>query len=341
MHMLQSLTHTSFVQKLQCPVCGGSLRIQSAACLQCTSCNHVFDIVSEVVNLTRPGTGTSELEKIDYDTVHNLNPQSIQSIGNEWSRVLTEAGAGSGPLLEIGSGTGALTEGLYKSGLFSEIVATDISMKFLQQTNNRLEKSLGLIQFVVCDANELPFNPAVFSTVVGRSVLHHLLGFEQTLGRTLQCLKPDGVAIFFEPVLEGKELLAFMAQTLLLSDKSSSEPVLSLGESNRIAAAVRHMTKSAWLDTDKIALIEDKFIFKIDEMKNLASKLGYSSFMFIGQASVDKSYFQYLRNMLIQLQVEPSKIAKFRWIGDAVKTTIGLLRGGDLVAPMGYFVFRK
>jgi len=332
---------SGLVEKLRCPACRGKLFQPDQSKLECLQCAKTYSIVDDVINLVRPETSTSKLEDIDYDEVHGINETAIANIAQQWIAIFDRVGCDTRSVLEIGSGTGALTEGLYRHGRVESLVATDVSLKFLRITQRRIGLVDSRMSFVVCDANELPLEPSSFSAVVGRSILHHLLHYKKTLSRVLDCLEDGGVAIFFEPVLEGKELIAFMAQLALLSDKNSSSPCFTISEANRIRATVRHITKSAWLSAERLPEIEDKYIFSIQDMEKIAYDLGCSGFQFIGQDEVDPSYFKYFRNVMVQVGIPADKIMRFRWIGEAIKETIGLLRGPEMVAPMGYFVFRK
>jgi ubiquinone/menaquinone biosynthesis C-methylase UbiE len=99
-------------------------------------------------------------------------------------------------VLEIGCGTGTLTEVLAKTG--AAVTATDIFQDFL----NAVEKKIGQnpnINYKIADAETLEgFEDASFDAVVGLSILHHL-DVEKTLANIYRVLKPGGLLAFAEP----------------------------------------------------------------------------------------------------------------------------------------------
>jgi len=216
---------------------------------------------------------------MDYDVVHMLDSRAITSIGVEWTEVLRALDATGGDMMEIGAGTGALTRGLLQQGVARSLVATDVSMKFMLGLKSILIDD-NRVEFVVCDANTLNFSSGVFDVVVGRSILHHLVGFERTIALTAQLLRPGGIAVFFEPILQGKIVPALFAKLMLEADRNHSDPVLSEKDKNRVSAFVRHITKASWYpqDAQSLSKIEDKYIFDLTDMERLAQEAGYARF---------------------------------------------------------------
>jgi 2-polyprenyl-3-methyl-5-hydroxy-6-metoxy-1,4-benzoquinol methylase len=98
-------------------------------------------------------------------------------------------------ILEIGCGSGTLTEKLAATG--AEITATDIFPDFLALTAKK--SAGGNVKTQIVDAETLAGLPDnYFNAVVGLSILHHL-DIDKTLASVYRVLKPGGAMAFAEP----------------------------------------------------------------------------------------------------------------------------------------------
>jgi len=97
-------------------------------------------------------------------------------------------------VLELGCGTGSFTRELARSG--AEIVAIDVSPELLEIA--KLNCSVPNVRFQIQNAYSLSYSEAVFDSVVGSSVLHHL-EIEEALRDVYRVLKPEGTICFTEP----------------------------------------------------------------------------------------------------------------------------------------------
>ena len=97
-------------------------------------------------------------------------------------------------VLELGCGTGYFTEELARSG--ADIVAIDVSPELLEIA--RTNCSSPNVQYQIQNAYALSYSEAVFDSVVGSSVLHHL-EIEEALRDIYRVLKPMGTIYFTEP----------------------------------------------------------------------------------------------------------------------------------------------
>jgi ubiquinone/menaquinone biosynthesis C-methylase UbiE len=82
---------------------------------------------------------------------------------------------------------------------------SDISPKFMGMLHERFSAELTRsrkVDSILFDANFIPFCDDSFNVVLGNSVLHHFATFESTLESVYRVLKPGGVAIFGEPVMD-------------------------------------------------------------------------------------------------------------------------------------------
>jgi 2-polyprenyl-3-methyl-5-hydroxy-6-metoxy-1,4-benzoquinol methylase len=97
-------------------------------------------------------------------------------------------------VLELGCGTGYFTRELARSG--AEIVALDVSPELLEIA--RANCSAPNVRYEIQNAYDLSYPDAVFDSVVGSSVLHHL-EIQDALREIYRVLKPDGTICFTEP----------------------------------------------------------------------------------------------------------------------------------------------
>jgi len=95
-------------------------------------------------------------------------------------------------VLEIGCGSGALTQGV--ADRVRQVYAVDLSEALLA-----IARQTGMTaQFVRADATRLPFPDRTFDAVLGDGVLHHL-ALEPALQEIRRVLVPEGGILFFEP----------------------------------------------------------------------------------------------------------------------------------------------
>jgi SAM-dependent methyltransferase len=97
-------------------------------------------------------------------------------------------------VLELGCGAGYFTKELVRSG--ADIVAIDVSPELLEIARSNC--SAPNVQYQLENAYELSCDDAVFDSVVGSSVLHHL-EIEKALRDVYRVLKPAGRIYFTEP----------------------------------------------------------------------------------------------------------------------------------------------
>ena len=112
-------------------------------------------------------------------------------------RLLETAVAGS-EVLEIGCGTGELSRRLAATA--AKVVGVDLSEGRVERARRKLtEQERGVLSFRAMDAEHLDFPADTFDVVCGGAILHHL-DVARALGEVARVLKPDGRAIFLEPL---------------------------------------------------------------------------------------------------------------------------------------------
>jgi SAM-dependent methyltransferase len=97
-------------------------------------------------------------------------------------------------ILEIGCGTGYFTRELTQRG--ADIVAIDVSPDLLEIA--KAKYSAPNVRYEIQNACALTYADAMFDSVVGSSILHHL-EIEEALREIYRVLKPGGAIYFTEP----------------------------------------------------------------------------------------------------------------------------------------------
>jgi SAM-dependent methyltransferase len=112
--------------------------------------------------------------------------------------ILTRVPAGA-RALELGCGVTNHTEALASRGV--DVVAIDLSPVAVMEMGQRLQDA-GLDANTcveVMNAEELGFDARSFDLVVGTGILHHLV-LDRAFEELSRVLRPDGVAVFVEPL---------------------------------------------------------------------------------------------------------------------------------------------
>ena len=114
-----------------------------------------------------------------------------------WARRVKMLSSHLGPgvrVLELGCGTGYFTRELARSR--ADVIAIDVSPELLEIASANC--SMSNVRYEIQNACALSYPDAVFDSVVGSSVLHHL-EIQEALREIYRVLKPGGTIYFTEP----------------------------------------------------------------------------------------------------------------------------------------------
>jgi len=100
-------------------------------------------------------------------------------------------------VLEVGCGTGSLTQLVLDEVDSMKLKGCDISPKSVQKATEKLSRYHNA-HFELADVCSLPYPPDTFDAVFGNSILHHL-PLAPSLKECFRVLKPGGFILFFEP----------------------------------------------------------------------------------------------------------------------------------------------
>lgn len=114
-------------------------------------------------------------------------------------------------VLELGCGEGVPALRLAAGG--ANVVGIDISPNRVEVARRAAhDRGERHAEFVVADAEDLPFGEGQFDVVCGQAILHHL-DLERSLAEVARVLKPDGVAVFIEPLGHNPLINLYRART--------------------------------------------------------------------------------------------------------------------------------
>jgi ubiquinone/menaquinone biosynthesis C-methylase UbiE len=330
---------------LCCPRCLQGLQAQHDTLqdsLQCAACGQLFPVLDDIPHLLLDDSPVTHLSHDDYDEHHDITDNMHQTVQRMWETVFQENHLPLSRVLELGCGTGQLTSALAALPDVQQLHSTDISPTFLHMTRQLIGAS-SKTTFYACDANHLAFADNRFDLVVGNSVLHHFLDYPAVLKRCHALLKPGGAAVFFEPVLQGKIMVAFLASLMLRIARKTGYGALTPEDEKKIETLVRHITKSKEFNQqpDKLAGMEDKYVFDLHELKATGMDAGFRDVIHRNNPAQDGHFRFNLHQHLSMAGITDDKIAAYRFLLNAAHELLIEMTPRDLFTPMGFFVFRK
>ncbi len=146
-------------------------------------------------------TNKAYLTKLQYNNEKNLlirknfNKLSVPLV-NFVENIFNEiVNSKAKKVLDIGCGNGDLLIELRRKGFDKELTGVELSKGMLKngiKTNNN--ESLG-INFVVGDAQKLPFDDNYFDIIIAKHMLYHLEDINKGVSEFYRCLKPGGELI--------------------------------------------------------------------------------------------------------------------------------------------------
>ncbi len=174
----------------------------------------------------------------------------------------------SGPLLELGCGTGRLSVGLLKAFDASRILVTDASVAFLELSRQKfLANTLALPHMGILRFEDIALLPnSMFSLIVLRSALHHVDRYAEFIATAAQKLAVGGALMVQEPLFEGLFLMGLLANPL----RKASTNARIREDMGLLADTMRFYCRA---DVDK-SLAEDKHAFRLADILAAANQAG-------------------------------------------------------------------
>ena len=338
--------------KISCPKCQSLLQLDiGPEKFHCGSCGTKYSRTSDYIDLRLNDEMDTLLDIDSYDENHGVTGDAAScQLWRFYEKLLQRLGTNlQGRALEIASGSGHLSLGLIAESNFQEIFLSDISPRFMQllrrKLNQRPEPKAEIISFLF-DANYIPFDESSFDLIIGNSVLHHFATFESTLKSAYRVLKPGGVAIFGEPVMDTYVFMSLAAKLihetcqLLTNHPLNQYDLMIVKAMSELAGVQMNNLRSSRLDLNHI---EDKFVFPVNYMRTTSEEIGFHQFHCITPevnnfSSVEKTQFA---RIFEQQKIDTTKIDYFNYIFDSIGDVYGGAMKEDLKAAFSFFAFIK
>jgi malonyl-CoA O-methyltransferase len=137
-----------------------------------------------------------------YDQYAEVQSYAAHVCGQKMHDVLPKLPAG--PVLEIGCGTGFLTQQLVEHCVGRKVIATDVSPDMLNICKSRIDSAFKhghSTTFELLDAQRLDVKPR-FALIAASFSFQWFANLTETLDRLMHCLLPGGVMLFSFPTCE-------------------------------------------------------------------------------------------------------------------------------------------
>jgi len=302
---------------LACPNCRTPIIGDTSANeLQCTSCNAIYPRVDQVVidflaKTERPENRYGDMfgaRAQEYDQRFSVDSKHASWVLRRVDEIAPEVTSQlAGRVIEIGAGTGPLTQALLERKPPLDFWVTDLSSEMLALNWQKMGNKRGSAKYARCNVLQLPFEDESADAVVGFDILHHVLDYRKGLAEIARVLRPGGVCMLKEPVRDAHRVLAFLSWQLQFADRNGDRrkdftaPNLyrqwwrALGFRNndyrpglttrdherfeRYRSHVLDMTRASENnDLKKLAQWDDKYLFRLDQLGEEASAAGFGRF---------------------------------------------------------------
>lgn len=122
-------------------------------------------------------------------------------------------------VLDIATGGGHVTKQLAPHA--GEVIATDLTREMLQAARKHISQYARNVQYVVADAENLPFLDDTFEVVTCRIAAHHFPNPEQFMQEVSRVVKPEGKFLLIDNVVPADdEIDEFVNRLEKLRDES-------------------------------------------------------------------------------------------------------------------------
>lgn len=131
----------------------------------------------------------------NYNGIETRAAMIEQAEVGQYSKAISDLCPKNGSVLEIGCGTGQLTNYL---GIrpHRKVIGLDLSQASLELAGSfKAKMHLENVQFIRADLFDHPFKPETFDVVIANGVLHHTISTWDALREIEGILKPNGIAV--------------------------------------------------------------------------------------------------------------------------------------------------
>lgn len=163
-------------------------------------------------------------------------------------------------VLELGCGTGEYTKEFTEEKV--QLISLDISPEMVKVARSKAGKG---VQYVVSNAEQLPFKDVVFDAVVGNAILHHFPGLSTALQEVKRTKTQQARIVFREPNLYNpSKFFAFGIPILRLFRKDRWSPAEKVFSRSFIKKTLEETGYSV-LDIEYAGLVGSRCPSKIND----------------------------------------------------------------------------
>lgn len=191
-----------------------------------------------------------------YDQYAGLQRQVAETLLNHLDTTCNEIQARS--ILDLGCGTGQVTEAMCLRYPDADVVALDFSKEMLSQTDKRLSQQ-GYTSLGICaDAEQLPFERGSFDLVISSLMLQWSNDLQQTLANIRDSLTAEGM-LAFTSFSEGT-LKEIKTSWGIVDGAAHSSDFLPLGTMHAIADAAGF---------SKVIIVPETIVMHYDSVREM------------------------------------------------------------------------
>jgi SAM-dependent methyltransferase len=138
---------------------------------------------------------------LDHPSIHAHYVSRTEIDGTPWRRwVVRHLGGPAERSMELGCGSGFLSQQLYVLGSTREVEGVDVSAERVEQAEARRAEVASPGGFLVGDVNRVRLEPGRYDLIVSSHSFHHFLELENVMTQVLAGLTPRGLFILEEYV---------------------------------------------------------------------------------------------------------------------------------------------
>ena len=119
--------------------------------------------------------------------------ESIEELSTRLSRYIPD---GRQKVLDVGTGTGEIAAAVAYAG--HEVTGIDLCSNMIKKAKENTERMNLQVNFMVTEADELPFEDNTFDVIVSRNLIWALPEPEETLKQWRRVLKPNGILVYLD-----------------------------------------------------------------------------------------------------------------------------------------------
>jgi ubiquinone/menaquinone biosynthesis C-methylase UbiE len=136
-----------------------------------------------------------ETELMDTpEEAHGYDAMDHSAVNRVFAADFLALYAGTGPVLDVGTGTAQIPIEMCRQRPGLQVVAADAATHMIALAKHNVERAglAGQVEPVLANARNLPYPDGRFDAVVSNSIVHHIADPESVVGEMVRVLAPGG-----------------------------------------------------------------------------------------------------------------------------------------------------